>query len=273
MFSILIPTFNNLKYLKFCIRSIKKNFPHIKMCQWFLDRMDSKWIKNKARFKEKMDILDANFCTTDPISLKLYNKSVYFIPNPVDSAIDNLKVFNNKFVPNDLFFAMSHGVHRGILKKGKYDYREVFLRKLINKAPYLKFNFFGFNNNQPIWGEDFKKQISTTKIALNLSQGKPLKYYSSDRIAQLIGNGILTFVDEKTKLSNFFKKDELLTYKDIDDLIKKINIFKKNDKLRIKIAKNGWKRYHKDYNSTIIADFIISKTMNIKKNFSWEDIN
>ena len=252
---------------------IKKNFPHIKMCQWFLDRMDSEWIKNKARFKEKMDILDANFCTTDPISLKLYNKSVYFIPNPVDSAIDNLKVFNNKFVPNDLFFAMSHGVHRGILKKGKYDYREVFLRKLINKAPYLKFNFFGFNNNQPIWGEDFKKQIGTTKIALNLSQGKPLKYYSSDRIAQLIGNGILTFVDEKTKLSNFFKKDELLTYKDIDDLIKKINIFKKNDKLRIKIAKNGWKRYHKDYNSTIIADFIISKTMNIKKNFSWEDIN
>ena len=25
MFSVLIPTFNNLEYLKFCIRSIKKN--------------------------------------------------------------------------------------------------------------------------------------------------------------------------------------------------------------------------------------------------------
>ena len=25
---------------------------------------------------------------------------------------------------------------------------------------------------------------------------KPMKYYSSDRIAQLLGNGLLTFVDE-----------------------------------------------------------------------------
>ena len=27
--------------------------------------------------------------------------------------------------------------------------------------------------------------------------GKPIKYYSSDRIAQLVGNGLLTFIDEK----------------------------------------------------------------------------
>ena len=217
-------------------------------------------------------MLNASFCTTDPISLKLFDKSIYYMPNPVDKAIDNLKVFNNKITNNDLFFAMSHGVHRGKLKKGKYDYREVFLRKLIKKAPNIKFNFFGYNNNQPIWGEDFKEQISLTKMALNLSQGKPLKYYSSDRIAQLMGNGILTFVDEKTKLGNFFKKDELLTYTNLVDLIKKINKFKNNSKLRIKIAKNGWKKYHKDYNSTIIADFIICKTMNIKKKFSWQNI-
>ena len=29
MFSILIPTFNNLEYLKFCIRSIKNNSKYI----------------------------------------------------------------------------------------------------------------------------------------------------------------------------------------------------------------------------------------------------
>ena len=38
MFSVLIPTFNNLKYLKFCIKSIRKNsnynhqiIPHVNM--------------------------------------------------------------------------------------------------------------------------------------------------------------------------------------------------------------------------------------------------
>ena len=39
---------------------------------------------------------------------------------------------------------------------------------------------------------------------INLSRGKPIKYYSSDRIAQLVGNGLLTFIDKKTYLSDFF---------------------------------------------------------------------
>ena len=36
-------------------------------------------------------------------------------------------------------------------------------------------------------------------MAINLSQGKPIKYYTSDRITHLIGNGILTFYDSKIK--------------------------------------------------------------------------
>ena len=42
--------------------------------------------------------------------------------------------------------------------------------------------------------EEFKNELSKSKMALNLSQGSPLKFYSSDRLVQLIGNGILTFV-------------------------------------------------------------------------------
>ena len=57
----------NFKTLKF----IKENYPSIKICQWFLDRMDSDWSKNLIRFKDKMNIMNASFCTTDPKSLKL----------------------------------------------------------------------------------------------------------------------------------------------------------------------------------------------------------
>ena len=78
-------------------------------------------------------------------------------------------------------------------------------------------------------------------MALNLSQGKPTKYYSSDRIAQLIGNGILTFVDIKTQLNKFFSNEEIIFYKSLDDLSKKIDFYKKNHDIRNKIAKNGQK--------------------------------
>ena len=109
-------------------------------------------------------------------------------------------------------------------------------------------------------------------MALNLSQGEPLKFYSSDRIAQLIGNGILTFIDIKTKLNKIFSNKEVVFYKNIDDLNKKIIKYKSNNDLRNKIAKNGMKKYHDYMNSKIVASFIIEKTMkyNQKKKYYWE---
>ena len=52
------------------IKFIKENYPEIKMCQWFLDRMDTEWVKNLSRFKNKYDLMDANFCTSNPKTLK-----------------------------------------------------------------------------------------------------------------------------------------------------------------------------------------------------------
>ncbi len=43
------------------------------------------------------------------------------MPNPVDESFENLQNYKIKIFNNDVFFAMSHGVHRGILKKGKFD--------------------------------------------------------------------------------------------------------------------------------------------------------
>ena len=74
-------------------------------------------------------------------------------------------------------------------------------------------------------------------MGLNLSQGKAVKYYSSDRFAQLIGNGLLVLVDEKTKFKNFLNKNEIVTYKNINDLSKKIIELNKNDKLRKKLQR------------------------------------
>ena len=193
------------------------------------------------------------------------------MPNPVDESFETLKNFEKSNLNNDVFFAMSHGVHRGILKKGKFDERENFISKLQVLVPNIRFDLYGMKNHQPIWADNFINALSKSKIGLNLSQGKPLKYYSSDRFAQLIGNGLLVFIDEKTRFNHFFNSNEIITYKNVTDLSKKINKFNQNDKLRKKIAKNGYKKYFKYFNSTIIADFIIKKTFGAKKQkFYWE---
>ena len=117
---------------------------------------------------------------------------------------------------------MSHGVHRGILKKGKFDKREKFIDQLIKKTPNIKYDLYGLKKIQPIWADNYKNAISNSKMGINLSQGKSIKYYSSDRITQLVGNGLLTFIDIKTKLNKFFKNDEIVFYNSLNDLSKKI---------------------------------------------------
>ena len=251
---------------------IKKNYPKIKMVQWFLDRMDSQWAVNKKRFLDKIDIMDASFCTTDPKSLKFpLNKEIYYMPNPVDISFEKLHNYKFENFNNDVFFAMSHGVHRGILKKGKFDERENFINKLLLKTPDIRFDLFGMHEKQPVWADNFINAISQSKIGLNLSQGKAAKYYSSDRFAQLIGNGLLVMIDEKTKFNDFFSNDEIITYKNINDLAEKINKYSNDDNIRKKIAKKGRNKYFKYFNSTLVADFIIKKTFLIKhKKFYWE---
>ena len=251
---------------------IKKTFPNIKFCQWFLDRMDSMWIKNLNRFKHKLDLMDANFCTSDPKNLKIKKeKPIFYLPNPVDQSFEKLKNDQNSFLNNDVFFAMSHGVHRGVLKKGKFDEREIFIEKLKKLTPNIKYDLYGMDDNQPVWADNFINKISNAKMGLNLSQGKPVKYYSSDRFAQLIGNGLLVLVDKKTKFENFLSNNEIITYNNIQDLAKKIIKYNKNDRLRKKIAKKGRVKYHKYFNSKIIAEYIINKTFKINnKKYFWE---
>ena len=253
------------------IMYVKKKYPFIKMCQWFLDRMDSEWKKNLKRFKEKINYLDKSFCTTDPVELKI-NKSgkVKFIPNPVDPSLDRLDNSTKENKEYDVFFAMSHGVHRGVLKKGKTDKREVIINNLIKRLPKIKFDIYGMNGMEPIWSDDYLNALSKCKIGLNLSQGPAGKFYSSDRFAQLIGNGLLVMIDENTKLNLFFNKNEIVSYRNLPDLINKISYYTKNNVLRRKIAKNGRKKYFKYFNSKIVADYIISKTFNINKKYYWE---
>ena len=255
------------------LKLIKEKSENVKIAQWFLDplsRHGPDYTNNRKRILDKIDLIDATFLTSDPNSLDFYIKNSYFIPNPADSSFEILN--NSKTdLDNDVFFAMSHGVHRGNLKSGKHDDREIILKKLL-KIKNIKFDFYGVNNIQPIWGDNFLNKISNSKIGLNLSRGKPVKYYSSDRIAQYMGNGLLTLIHEKVQYQDFFKKDEIVTYKNFDDLVKKIKFFIDNDKQRKAIANNGRKKYLKEFNSEKISKYIVTKSMNINVNdkFLWE---
>ena len=255
---------------------LKDDYPNIKISQWFLDPLNidgPDYQRNKNRILDKIDFIDANFITTSPDVLKFLPNHInnYFIPNPVDKSFETLDNFS-KPCNVDVFFALSHGVHRGVLKTGKKDDRNYFLKQLIDKTKNVKFDIYGLNDRQPVWADHYFKVISNAKMGLNLSRGTPIKYYSSDRLAQIIGNGLVTLIDEKTKYMDFFSNREMVFYKNINDLSEKIIKIAKDEKYRKMIGSNGKKKYFKYFNSDIVADFIVNKTLNLRtqNKYLWE---
>ena len=215
--------------------------------------------KNIENISLYSDLVNHNFITTHPSVLKKQNKDIknlHFFFVPVDKNIECFDVYNLK-PAMDLFYAMSHGVNRANLKKGKIDDRINFLNKLTDKLKNINYDFYGFKNKEPIWGNNFYQALVNSKMGLNLSRGLPTKYYSSNRIASLIGNGLLTFIDKKTEINDFFNKDEIVLYDNIEDLSQKIKFFKNNPKIRKKIASKGKKKYFKLFNELKITKYII----------------
>ena len=212
--------------------------------------------------------------TTCPSALGFLPKdrATYYIPNPSDKSFETLNNFN-RACNVDVFFALSHGVHRGKLKYGKEDDRIIFLNKLQNLTNDVKFDFYGVNNVQPIWADHYFKTIANAKMGLNLSRGETIKYYSSDRITQIVGNGLVCLIDEKTQYKNFFNENEMVFYKNVGDLSEKIIKISRDDKLRKKIARNGKKKYMKFFNSDVVSKYMICKTLGLKnkKKYLWEN--
>ena len=258
------------------IMELRNDYPNVKFGQWFLDPLNKKgpdYSRNKNRILDKIRYLDASFVTTSPTVLDFLPKKTrnFYIPNPSDNSFETLNNFTRS-CNVDVFFALSHGVHRGVLKTGKIDDRIIFLKKLAANTPDVKFDIYGIDKVQPIWADHYFKTISNAKMGLNLSRGDAIKYYSSDRITQIVGNGLVCLIDEKTQYRDFFDNSEMVFYKNISDLSEKILKVSRDEKLRKSIAKKGKMKYMKHFNSTLVAEFIINKTLGRKnkKKFLWE---
>ena len=256
------------------IDELRSDYPNVRIGQWFLDPLNKKgpdFERNKERILDKINSVDATFLTTCPSALNFIPKDkCYYIPNPSDKSFETLNNFQ-KPCNIDVFFALSHGVHRGVLKYGKTDDRVNFVNKLIELTPNAKFDVYGINNIQPIWADHYFKTIENAKMGLNLSRGEAIKYYSSDRITQIVGNGLVCLIDEKTQYRDFFNNKEMVFYKNTNDLSEKILKVSNDEKLRKTLGNNGKKKYMKYFNSTLVAEFIINKTLGInnKKKFLW----
>jgi spore maturation protein CgeB len=86
-----------------------------------------------------------------------------------------------------------------------------------------------------------------------------------------MGLGILALIDKRTRFDEIFAPNEIVTYNGTDDLIDKIDYYRRRDTERKKIAENGWRRAHQFFSETVVAQYILDRTFDrpLSQTYAW----
>jgi hypothetical protein len=253
------------------VKTIRAMFPSAPAAQFNVDPMfiDST-IRNIHR---KLDVVDATFVTTGGPILKKASRPGHraaYMPNPIDRSIETHRCHERTDLSYDLFYAV-----RATTTKGDYrgNYRLELPRQLRHAMPEMKCHFHGFDGAPEIFGTNFYSALGQCKMGLNLSHIQTTQkgairlatteekhLYSSDRISQYLGDGLLTFTMAGNALDVLFSEDEIVTFANAEDLQKKLRHFLHNDSERQRIAANGWRKVHHLHNECMVAQYIVEAT-------------
>ena len=108
-----------------------------------------------------------------------------------------------------------------------------------------------------IHADMYQKACESSAMGLSLSHLSSVYLYQSDRLAHLMGNGVLTFLDSASGYCDFFTNDEVAFYATPEELYQKIAYFKVNKQERMKVAKAGHDKYVALFNEVKVAEYII----------------
>lgn len=244
------------------LSEIRRLLPDIRIGLWYVDPL---WDEQPIRhLRDRLDVLDAVFCSTaGPMleDLATPTCAAGFIPSAVDPGIE---CHNACQTPaGDL----SHDLIFFGRDKGEPE-RRAFLEGLRDRLPDLRLGFFGCLDQAGVFGWEKEQVIVHSKMALNLSRRSDVPLYSSSRVAELMGNGILTLTPRGAGLEELYAEDQVAYFDGLDDATETIRRLAADDDSRIATARRGRERVHRDYDGAAIARFILQLTT---RDPAWRD--
>lgn len=231
------------------LEKIRKALPDVRIAHFNVDMPCTDHTCGQCR--ERMESCDGIFVTTagEPLKQFLTGRNfVAYMPNPSDPSMENQDNGRKFGFLRDAFYACNPS----------NDPRMEFIKRLRAKIDgKIKCDWFGLDGKPTIWGAKYEEVLATSKMGFNINRRDGDKWYSSDRIAHLMGYGILTFTSSKNSLQNFFTGDEAVFYEDVDDLAEKVIYYQANDNLRARVAASGRAKYHRLFNGARVLKYMV----------------
>lgn len=235
------------------LKKIRAGLPAIRMAHCNVDAIFVP--HNVERIRRRAEVVDAVFVSTGRRELEQFaglGARLYYLPNPVDASIEVLDNSQKTDLPVDLLFC-SNGI--------KHSTRGVTVEHLKNAlGKELNFQLHGDFGGPPIWGRDYDRALAQTRMSLNLNRQEGNYWYSSDRMAQLAGNGILQFTHSAQGFQDLLPPETVVYFDDNDDLVKKVREFHHDDARRRAWAARARAFFHTEMCSALFSRYIVEAT-------------
>ena len=232
------------------LEEIRRILPDIRMAHFNIDPIWMDW--HVRQIQERLPVTDAIFVTSGGPKLRDFctgRNVVAYMPNPADPAFEVADNSQTTAFKHDLLFCG---------KEIPGDFRNVFLRDVERElAGRLRFCLFGMFGHPPVWGADYERVLTESKMSINLNREEDWPLYSSDRIAHLMGSGILTFQSAKGNFQKFFSDREIVFYDGVGDLVEKLLYYHAHDGERRAIAAAGRAKYHRMFSGERTLRFMV----------------
>ncbi len=218
-----------------------------------------------AQIARRMHSCDAIFVTTAGEKLKSWTTGrnvVGFFPNPSDPAFETEDNSGKTEFKYDLFFA-----GRPALADARRDLLNALSEKL---DPSVRFGLFGMDKAPLVVGRDYEEAIAQSKMGLSINRFESWKWYASDRVTHLMGNGVLTFQYDGNDMQKFFSEKETVYFHEPDDLAERIAWYNAHDEARRSIAAEGRAKYHALFDGRRVLSYLVETVLGEPYSAPWE---
>lgn len=224
--------------------------------------------RNVKMIHWRKEAVDAIFITTAGAPLKQFctgKNIVAYIPNATDPAVETMDNSQKTDFERDLMYC-----GKGEKTDDRYPLIVNLHEKLKGK---LRFETYGIYGHPEVWSHAYDHVLATSKMSLNLNRTEDWPLYTSARLSQLMGNGLLTFMWDKGNMRRFFTDDQVAFFNNEEDLISKILDFQNHDEKRRAVAAAGRAFYHEHFSGQRIVKFMMETTLRLPYShpYLWQD--
>ncbi|MFV8819564.1 glycosyltransferase family protein [Haliea sp. E17] len=222
--------------------------------------------ENAAKIAHRCEVVDAMFVSTGARELARFagkRARLWHMPNPVDPAIESADASLRSDQGHDLIFCS---------KSEDYTERGKTVRYLKdNLGADINFYTPGSFGTPGVWGRDYDEALADSKMGLNLNRQEGLHWYSSARMAQMVGNGLLTFTHASGDFASLMPAESMVYFNSPEELLGQVRQFAADDAMRREWAARGRAFFHAEINSRLYARYIVEASLQLpfSHDYAW----